>query len=83
MTRPQRSGRPHGRASIPVGVGIRFAHDGEVVTIVELFPAGQRNQVLVEDRGGKRRYWLSLRELLASSGTSIIDHEPRAEGTTG
>jgi transposase InsO family protein len=81
VSRPQGSGRPHGRAGIPVGVGTRFAHDGEVVTIVELFAAGQGNQVLVEDRGGKRRYWLSLRELLTSGTTSIIDHDggPRSD----
>jgi transposase-like protein len=36
---------------------------------------------LVEDRGGKRRYWLALRELLASERASIITDTsgPRAD----
>ncbi|WP_253842855.1 helix-turn-helix domain-containing protein [Mycobacterium colombiense] len=42
------------------------------MTIIEMFPAGHGNEVLVEDRGGKRRYWLALRELLASGRASLL-----------
>jgi transposase InsO family protein len=59
------------KGGIRVGVGTKFAYDGETLTIIELFPAGRGNEVLVEDRGGKRRYWLTLRELLAS-GRAIV-----------
>ena len=53
--------RRRGAAAVKVGVGTRFAYDGETVTVIEMFPAGHGNEVLVEDRGGKRRYWLALR----------------------
>jgi transposase InsO family protein len=81
VTRRRGPARPHGRAGTPVGVGTKFAHDGEIVTIVELFPAEHGNQVLVSDRDGKRRYWMSLRELLVSSSTTILSHDdgPRSD----
>jgi hypothetical protein len=67
-------------ASVRVGVGTRFAYDGETVTVIEMFPAGHGNEVLVEDRGGKRRYWLSLRELLTSGRASVISEDgPRSD----
>src|SRR5260370_37281367 len=78
---PTRPTRRRGAAAVRVGVGTRFAYDGETVTVIEMFPAGHGNEVLVEDRGGKRRYWLALRELLASERTSIItdDVGPRSD----
>jgi hypothetical protein len=48
--------RRRAAANVRVGVGTKFAYDGETVTILEMFPAGRGNEVLVEDRGGKRRY---------------------------
>jgi transposase InsO family protein len=60
---------------IRVGVGTKFLYDGETVTILEMFPAGRGNEVLVEDRGGKRRYWLALRELLASGRAMVLTPE--------
>jgi hypothetical protein len=39
-------------------VGTKFAYDGEIVAIVEMSPTGGKNGVLIEDRGGTRRYWL-------------------------
>jgi transposase InsO family protein len=78
MTGPDRF-RP--RAAVRVGVGTTFAYDGETVTIIQMATSGHGNEVLVEDRGGKRRYQLSLRELLASGRASIItaDDGPRAD----
>ena len=69
-------------AAVKVGVGTRFTYDGETVTMIEMFPAGHGNEVLVEDRGGKRRYWLALRELLASEHASIITDIQVREQTT-
>ena len=46
------------RAAVPVGVGTKCAYNGEIVTIVEMSPTAQGNGVRVEDRGGKRQYWL-------------------------
>jgi len=60
------------RAGFPVGVGTRFTYNGELVTIVEMFPTAGGSGVRVEDRGGKRQYWLSLRELLISGRASIM-----------
>lgn len=57
---------------VPVGVGTRFLYDGEMLTVIEMFPSGRGNEVLVEDRGGQRRYWVSLRELLASGRAKIL-----------
>lgn len=57
---------------VPVGVGTRFLYDGELLTVIEMFPSGRGNEVLVEDRGGQRRYWVSLRELLASGRAKIL-----------
>ena len=73
--------RRRATASVRVGVGTRFAYDGETVTVIEMFPAGHGNEVLAEDRGGRRRYWLALRELLASERASIIadDLGPRSD----
>ena len=44
-------------------------------------PDGKRQPCVVEDRGGKRHYWLSLRELLESGRTSILttDEGPRSD----
>jgi hypothetical protein len=69
------------RAAVPVGVGTRFAYNGELVTIVEMFPTADGNGVRVEDRGGKRQYWLSLHELLVSGRASILstDSGPRSD----
>jgi hypothetical protein len=63
------------KGGIRVGVGTKFLYDGETLTIIEMFPAGRGNEVLVEDRGGKRRYWLALRELLASGRAMVLTHE--------
>jgi hypothetical protein len=63
------------KGGIRVGVGTKFAYDGETLTIIEMFPAGRGNEVLVEDRGGKRRYWLALRELLASGRAILLTDE--------
>jgi hypothetical protein len=73
-------GRP-ASAAVPVGVGTTFAYDGETLTIIEMATSAHGNQVLVEDRGGKRRYQLLLRELLASARVSFItaDDGPRAD----
>jgi hypothetical protein len=73
--------RRRATASVRVGVGTRFAYDGETVTVIEMFPVGHGNEVLAEDRGGRRRYWLALRELLASERASIIadDLGPRSD----
>jgi len=54
------------------GCGTTFAYDGETVTIVKMATSGHGNEVVVEDRGGARRYQLSMRELLASGRASII-----------
>lgn len=69
------------RAAVPVGVGTTFAYDGETVTVVEMLPTSRGNEVMVADRGGERRYRLSLRELLASGRASIIttDDGPRSD----
>ena len=73
--------RRRATAAVRVGVGTQFVYDGETVTIIEMFPAGHGNEVLVEDRGGKRRYWLALRELLATEHASIVTDEkgPRSD----
>jgi len=70
-----------GTAAVPVGVGTTFAYDGETVTIVEMAASGHGNAVVVEDRGGKRRYQLLLSELLSSGRASIITSSegPRAD----
>lgn len=59
-------------AGVRVGVGTQFSYDGETLTVVEMFATGQGSEVLVEDRGGKRRYRLALRELLASGRAHVI-----------
>jgi transposase InsO family protein len=59
-------------AAVPVGVGTTFAYDGETVTIIKMTTSGHGDEVLVEDRGGKQRYQLALRELLAAGRASII-----------
>ena len=68
-------------AAVRVGVGTTLAYKGETITIIEMAPSGHGNALLVEDRGGKRRYWLSLREVLASGHASVItaDDGPRAD----
>lgn len=63
------------KGRVRVGLGTRFAYDGETLTIIEMFPADRGNEVLVEDRGGKRRYWLTLRELLASGRAIVLTDE--------
>lgn len=63
------------KAAVRVGVGTQFAYDGETLTVVEMFPAGRGNEVLVEDRGGARRYLMSLRELLASGRAAVLTSE--------
>jgi transposase InsO family protein len=80
VTRQGECGRRRG-AAVPVGVGTTFAYDGETVTIVKMATSGHGNEVVVEDRGGARRYQLSLRELLASGRASIIaiGDGPRAD----
>jgi transposase InsO family protein len=60
------------RAAVPVSVGSRFHYDGEIVTIVELFPGRRGSEVLVADRAGTRRYLVSLRELLANGRADMI-----------
>jgi transposase InsO family protein len=72
--------RNRGSAAVPVGVGTRFVYDGEILTVVELFPTARGNEVLVADRGGKRRRWMSLRELMASGRATIMttDEGPRS-----
>jgi len=57
VTRPRRGS--HGRAGIPVGVRTKFAHDGEIVTIVELFPAGAITCERCGEPGvlQRTRYW--------------------------
>jgi len=72
--------RNRGSAAVPVGVGTRFVYDGEILTVVELFPTARGNEVLVADRGGRRRRWMSLRELLASGRATIMttDEGPRS-----
>lgn len=57
---------------VPVGVGTRFLYDGELLTVIEMFPSARGNEILVEDRCGQRRYWVSLRELLASGRAKIL-----------
>ncbi len=80
MTGPDGRGQ-RASAAVRVGVGTTFAYDGETVTIIQMATSGHGNEVLVEDRGGKRRYQLSLRELMASGRASIItaDDGPRAD----
>ena len=72
--------RNRGSAAVPVGVGTRFVYDGEILTVLELFPTARGNEVLVADRGGKRRRWMSLRELMASGRATILttDEGPRS-----
>lgn len=69
------------RAGVPVGVGTKFEWNGEVVTIIEMFPTASGNGVMVEDRGGKRRYWVSLRKLLLEARvlTTGPDDGPRSD----
>jgi len=61
-----------GRAAVPVGVGSAFAYNGETVTIAEMHGAAEGNSVRVVDRGGKRTYWLSLRELMSQGQLLFI-----------
>lgn len=65
-----------GRAAVRFGVGTRFVYDGETVTIVEMTPTAHGNDVRVTDRGGKRCYWLSARELLASGRAYMLTPDP-------
>jgi transposase InsO family protein len=65
------------RAAAPVGVGTRVVYDGEIVTIVEMFPDKRGNEVLVADRAGKRRFWITLRELLTRGQAMLIADEDR------
>jgi hypothetical protein len=69
------------RAAAPVGVGTKFVYNGEIVTIVEMFATASGNGVRVEDRGGKRQYWLSLHELLVSGRAAMLttDEGPRSD----
>jgi transposase InsO family protein len=68
-------------AAVPVGVGTRFAYNGEILTVVQMFPSKRGNEVLVADRAGMRRYWINLRELLAGGLPLIItdDGSPRSD----
>ena len=69
------------KGAVPVGVGTRFIYDGEMVTIVEMFPSAHGNEVLVANSSGKQRFWMALRELLASGRASIVsdDDGPRSD----
>ena len=58
-----------------VGVGTRFAYDGELVTVVEMFASAHGNEILVRD-GRDRRFRLSLREALASGRARVIPDGP-------
>jgi len=64
-----------GQAGVRVGVGTRFAYDGEVVTVVEMFASAHGNELLVRD-GRDRRFRLSLREALASGRARVIPDGP-------
>lgn len=60
---------------VRLGVGTRFFYDGETITVLELFPTGSGNEVLVENHAGTRRFRLSVRELLASGRAHIVTDE--------
>jgi transposase InsO family protein len=62
-------------ASVRVGVGTRFAYDGEVVRVEELFGAAAGVEVLVCDGRG-RRFRLPLRRLLDSQAAQVIADGP-------
>lgn len=64
-----------GQAGVRVGVGTRFAYDGEVVTVMEMFASASGNEMLVRD-GRDRRLRLSLREVLASGRARVIPDGP-------
>lgn len=59
-------------AAVPLCAGTTFTYHGERVTVLRMEPTGYGNMILVEDRGGRRRYMLSLREVLASGEAVII-----------
>ena len=63
------------QAGTRVGVGTRFAYDGELVTVVEMFASAHGNEILVRD-GRDRRFRLSLREALASGRARVIPDGP-------
>lgn len=71
-----KAGAYMGQAGVRVGVGTRFAYDGEVVTVVEMFASAHGNELLVQD-GRDRRFRLSLREALASGRARVIPARPR------
>jgi hypothetical protein len=70
-----KAGAYMGKAGVRVGVGTRFAYDGEVVTVVEMFASAHGNELLVRD-GRDRRFRLSLREALASGRGRVIPDGP-------
>jgi hypothetical protein len=66
-----------GQAGVRVGVGTRFAYDGEVVTVVEMFASAAGNELLVRD-GRDGRFRLSLHEALSSGRARVIPDGPGA-----
>ncbi|WP_041297794.1 Mu transposase C-terminal domain-containing protein [Mycobacterium sp. MOTT36Y] len=69
------------RAATPIGVGTKFIYDGEILSIIEMFPDKTGTEVLVADRGGTRRFWIGLRELTTRGRPMVIgdDDCPRSD----
>jgi transposase InsO family protein len=61
---------------VRVGVGTRFAYDGEVVEVVEMLSAEAGNAVVLASGGGKHVRRVAVRELLASDRARVIPDRP-------
>jgi transposase InsO family protein len=60
------------RAGIPVGVGTRFAYDGEIVEIVELHTVDGAPEVLVKDLRSEAVRRFALAELMFSDRARLL-----------
>lgn len=59
-------------AGVRVGVGTRFAYDGEVIEVVEMLATSAGNEVLLKNVTGRRMLRISVKELLASDRARVI-----------
>jgi hypothetical protein len=63
-------------AGVRVGVGTRFAYDGEVIEVVEMLATPAGNEVLLKNVTGRRMLRISVKELLASDRARVIPDGP-------
>jgi hypothetical protein len=66
-------------SAVRVGVGTRFAYDGEVVEIVELIATPAGNEVLLKSTRDQRVRRVALKELLYSSEARAMPEHNTAD----